>query len=37
VPVQFAIEVGGGHLRGVGLRVGDRIPLDAAGLIERAR
>jgi uncharacterized membrane protein (UPF0127 family) len=37
VPVQFAIEVGGGHLRRVGLRVGDRIPLDTAGLIERAR
>jgi hypothetical protein len=36
-PVQFAIEVGGGRLRRVGLQVGDRIPLDAAGLIERAR
>jgi uncharacterized membrane protein (UPF0127 family) len=37
VPVQFAIEVGGGRLREVGVEVGDRIPLDTAGLVERAR
>ena len=37
VPVQFAIEVGGGQLRDVGVKVGDRIPLDTAGLVERAR
>jgi len=37
VPVQFAIEVGGGRLREVGVAIGDRIPLDTAGLVERAR
>ena len=37
VPVQFAIEVGGGRLREVGLKVGDRIPLDTGSLIARAR
>ena len=36
-PVQFAIEVGGGRLREVGLEVGDRIPLDRDGLVARAR
>jgi uncharacterized membrane protein (UPF0127 family) len=37
VPVQFAIEVGGGRLREVGVEIGDRIPIDTTGLIERAR
>lgn len=37
VPVQFAIEVGGGRLREVGVEIGDRIPLDTSGLVERAR
>jgi uncharacterized membrane protein (UPF0127 family) len=37
VPVQFAIEVAGGKLREVGLRVGDSIPLDREGLVARAR
>ncbi|MGI9592398.1 MAG: DUF192 domain-containing protein [Myxococcota bacterium] len=35
--VQFAIEVGGGRLREVGVEVGDRIPLDLEGLVARAR
>lgn len=35
--VQFAIEVGGGRLREVGVEVGDRIPLDLTGLVARAR
>ena len=37
VPVQFAIEVGGGRLREVGMRKGDKISLDLAGLTRRAR
>jgi len=37
VPVQFAIEVGGGRLREVGVEVGERIPLDLPGLVARAR
>ena len=37
VPVQFALEVGGGRLREVGLKIGDTIPLDGDGLAARAR
>ena len=36
-PARFAIETAGGRLRQVGLAVGQRVPLDTAGLITRAR
>ena len=36
-PARFAIETAGGRLRQVGLAVGQRLPLDGAGLVERAR
>ncbi len=36
-PARFAIETAGGRLRQVGLAVGRRIPLDTAGLVQRAR
>ncbi len=36
-PARFAIETAGGRLRQVGLAVGQRIPLDSAGLGKRAR
>jgi hypothetical protein len=34
---RFAIETAGGRLRQVGLGVGQRLPLDTVGLVERAR
>ncbi len=36
-PARFAIETAGGRLRQVGLAVGQRLPLDTAGLAQRAR
>ncbi len=36
-PARFAIETAGGRLHQLGLAVGQRIPLDSAGLMERAR
>ncbi len=36
-PARFAIETAGGRLRQLGLAVGQRIPLDTAGLVQRAR
>jgi len=36
-PAQFAIEVAGGRLAQLGVRVGSRLPFDAAGLARRAR
>jgi hypothetical protein len=37
VPVQFAIETGGGRLRELGLAVGERVVFDREGLVARAR
>jgi len=37
VPVSFAIETAGGRLAELGLRVGDQLLFDIAGLLERAR
>jgi uncharacterized membrane protein (UPF0127 family) len=36
-PVQFAIEVAGWRLGQLGVKVGDTVPLDVAGLVRRAR
>jgi uncharacterized membrane protein (UPF0127 family) len=36
-PAQFAIEVAGGRLSALGVRVGDRIPFDGEALIAWAR
>jgi uncharacterized membrane protein (UPF0127 family) len=35
-PARFAIETAGGRLREIGLAVGQRVPLDTAGLVQRA-